>query len=281
MNERCDICIDPRCDGRMDCDCAACAKRDCCYRVLRPTIRITRKCTQRCLHCCYSCSPQLTTHMTVEMARDVATFLRANRITTYANIMGGEFWLCPDWESVLHELLTPLSVSRLVTNGDWAKRRGVTNKVVAFVTAHPQLYVSISKDRWHTNTYVKRAAEILHDAKVPYKLQGDDDDNSIVPVGRGEFHHGVYSFLQTWCSKPERMYEPFIDERGLIYRCGFGVWDYATVQKHLAGGFAACFKEFGLEFNKVFGTNCLRCSQAYARAKSKERRAESPSCSET
>ena len=158
MNPRCKICIDPSCEGRMDCDCENCEKVSKCYRIIRPTIRITRKCTQSCEHCCFSCSPRATDHMTAEMAGTIAKFFKANDIF-YANIMGGEFWLCEDWVSILGTLVGPLQLVRIVTNGDWAKDKKTSRAVVDFFETHPVCHLAITKDHWHTNTNIEDRLE--------------------------------------------------------------------------------------------------------------------------
>ena len=271
MNERCKICIDPSCKGRMDCDCSTRPNKDCCYREIRPTIRITRKCTQSCKHCCFSCSPKESDHLTLDTAQKIALFLEANEIT-YANIMGGEFWLCENWESIIEALYKPLGLMRIVSNGDWAESPSTRETILSFAKEHPKIYFSISEDRWHTNRNIGRAKNLLEREGTVCKIQKDDDNNSVVPVGRGEYNSGIYSMLTTYCSKPDRMYQPLIDEKGIIYKCGFGIWDYATIDEHLDGTFHKCFKEFGLKFNKIFVSNCSGCSNSYNRVLSGERK---------
>ena len=266
MNERCKICIDPKCDGRMDCDCTNCKKASECYRIIRPTIRVTRKCTQNCEHCCFSCGPKATDHMTVETAETIAHFLKANDIF-YANVMGGEFWMCEDWTRVLRALIEPLAIVRVVTSGDWAANQKTSRSVVNFFQKHPACHMAITNDHWHTNKHVERAAAICKEAGIEHKIQCDDSDDGIVPVGRGEWHYGPLSMFACYCHKPEHMYAPLIDERGEVYRCGFGVWDYTNVSDHLDGDFHNRFKEYGLRFQKVFIGSCRRCAQAFAESK--------------
>lgn len=262
MNDRCKICIDPKCDGRMDCDCATCDKQNCCPRVLRPTIRITRKCSQKCAHCCFSCGPDQTDHMTIATARTIAKFLKANDIT-YSNIMGGEFWLCRNWERVLGTLIEPLDMVRIVTNGDWAAKAESRHRVVEFFAYRPKCWIMISKDRFHTNTNIDAAAEACIRAAIHCKIQDKDDKNAIVPVGRSAFDFGFYGTFSCYCHNPDKMYAPLIDETGTIFKCGFRIWDYAHVKDHLGGDFHCVFKEFGLKFNKIFVSNCARCSESY------------------
>ena len=253
----------------MNCDCENCDKQDCCPRVLRPTIRITRKCTQKCGHCCFSCGPDKTDHMTIKTAKTIARFLKANSIT-YANIMGGEFFLCRNWERVLETLIEPLELVRIVTNGDWAEKAESRNRVVGFFAEHPQCWFSISKDRWHANANVEAAAAVCINAEILCKIQDIDDKDAIVPVGRSAFDFGFYGSFSCYCHNPDKMYVPLIDETGTIFKCGFGVWDYAHVKDHLDGDFHCVFKEFGLKFNKILVANCARCSESYTRIATKD-----------
>jgi len=274
MNERCKICIDPQCGGKMDCDCQGCNKKDCCPRVIRPTIRITRKCSQKCSHCCFSCGPDKTNHMTKETAETIAGFLYANEIV-YANVMGGEFWLCKDWQKILGTLIAPLGVVRIVTNGDWAANSKKRTSVINFFKRQRgfrQCHIMISKDRWHTNVNVEHAALLCEKAGIQHRIQDKDDQNAIVPIGRSAFTYGFFSFFACHCHNPQHMYSPLIDETGKIYRCGFGAWDYTHVEEHLEGDFHCAFKEFGLKFNKVFIGNCARCIESYHSTLARENR---------
>jgi hypothetical protein len=266
MNPRCKICIDPKCDGRMDCNCSTCKKTSECYRVILPTVRITRKCTQSCAHCCFSCSPKAAGHMTVEIAETIARFFKANDIF-YANVMGGEFWMCKDWVAVLEALIGPLGTVRVVTNGDWAKGKKTSRAVIDFFQAHPVCYMAITRDTWHTNTYVDQAAAACLEAGIDHRIQCEDDKEGVVPAGRGEWECGFWGTFGCYCHRPDHMYTPLIDEDGRVYRCGFGVWDYTNVGNHLEGNFHMAFKEFGLKFNSVFIGSCRNCVRAFETTK--------------
>src|SRR5574343_1137609 len=155
MNSPCDICVDPQCGGKRNCNCTTCERRTSCYRLagLKPTIRITRRCTQQCNHCCFECSPNENEMMSVAMARNIGQFCQMNNIR-YTEIMGGEFFCNPDWYEILDVLSVGMKRVRLVSNGDWAGSPELALKVLSFLRSHSQFHVGISKDCWHTNKYV-------------------------------------------------------------------------------------------------------------------------------
>src|ERR1017187_3411455 len=127
--KRCDICIDSQCgcDGSGNCDCGNCKHKEECPKVLRPTITITDECTQSCSHCCFKCSPKKSKRMTLEMAENIRMFMINNGAES-ANIMGGEFFLHPEWKEIITILVKDLSYGRLVSNGDWVESKEETEK---------------------------------------------------------------------------------------------------------------------------------------------------------
>jgi len=263
----CKICVDTNCGGKQNCNCDACSRRDTCYRRagIKPTIRITRKCTQTCGHCCFSCSPKITAgDMTLEMAEAINRFCRANEISR-AEVMGGEFFVHGLWAEILEVLSGGLVQVRLVTNGDWAGSSKTASKVTDFLKAHPQFHVGVSKDQWHTNQHVDRAAELLQQAGIPFRIPTVEQtrEESLVPAGRHQYEWSqFYGLFACYCSQPERRYNLLIDEQGEIYKCGFGSWPYASVNDFLQGGFAARFKEFNAKFYGAFISSCAACQRA-------------------
>jgi len=263
MNERCQFCIDPKCERRKDCNCESCDKNDTCYRTLKPTVRITLKCTQSCSHCCWESSPALTNHMSLDVARDIHQFFSNNPIHS-ANIMGGEFWLHPEWEDVIGTIVDGLHHARLVTNGDWVASEKSSGRVKAFMQEHEHCYLAITSDRWHNNKHTAAAEAFCKKHDFLHWMGGDEDDKSIVPVGRSELSYSnTYSMFSCYCHNPERMYSFLIDEKGIIYKCPFGSWDYAEVRDHLEGGFCERFVECNAKFYKAFVPNCASCRRAY------------------
>lgn len=266
--QRCDICIEEQCKCNGVCQrkcCDHCARIATCNKILQPTIRITTKCTQSCIHCCFQCSPKRIEQMSVETARTVKEFLSNNRIVVAA-LMGGEFCCNPDWKEIFDIIIPGLEAVRLVSNGDWNEDTAI------FLARFPNLRVGISKDCWHKNTNVDRAASLCEKHGIEHRIATEDETtrDSIVPVGNGELHVSTYSMFQCYCQNPEHKYSFLIDEAGWIYKCGFGQWEYATVAKYAKGGFAACFKEFNQTFYGVFVPNCKTCARAYAYSKEKK-----------
>ncbi len=263
----CSICLDEQCGGKRTCNCETCKVRSECPRYLHPTIRITTKCTQSCSHCCYSCSPQKSDMMSVETAREIGQFLKANEILAIT-IMGGEFYCNPDWKEIFHELLSETGVAyvRLVTNGDWAQDR--TDEVLDVLEAYKSfLKVSISMDRWHTNAHVGAACTACATRGFYWNstTEEEDSETTIVPVGRSAWDVNFFALFSCFCHDETHKYGFLIDEKGTIYKCGMGVWDYAEVQAYLDGGFRARFKEFNQEFYSVFMSNCKVCLRMYQR----------------
>ena len=114
---RCNICLDD-CNRKNICDCSKCDKIGKCPKLLTPTIRITNKCTQECSHCCFSSSPKSNITMSIDMSKSISRFIKSNSIL-FSNVMGGEFFCNPNWYDILSEIISNLTVMRLVSNGDW------------------------------------------------------------------------------------------------------------------------------------------------------------------
>jgi MoaA/NifB/PqqE/SkfB family radical SAM enzyme len=271
--KRCDICLDQSCEGKKDCHCETCKVVDKCYRFLSPTIRITTKCTQECSHCCFSCSPKKDDMMTIESAIKIGKFLKSNHIK-YAQIMGGEFFLNPDWVKVINEFAKNINFIRVVSNGDWAENKKESDKVIAYFSENENIKISISKDSFHTNKNVDKAVEICFENGIYYNLACDADrttNDDIVPVGRSLYDCGFFGMFSCWCQNPTKKYSFLIDEKELIYKCPFGVWNYAEINDYLNGDFSRRFKEFGEKFYDVFITSCRSCVSAYQNTRRKEK----------
>jgi hypothetical protein len=259
----CDICLEKECKsahGEGNCVCETCAVKDICPKKLRATIRITLKCTQSCRHCCFESSPQKDTHMSIDSAKKIAEFLSKNEIYS-VNLMGGEVFCNPNWREILDIIIPTVKYARIVSNGDWAVDQVDFAK---HVSKHKNAYIVISKDQWHTNINIKKAEKLILKSKIP-TLTSDlnETEFSLVPVGRAEYSDSLYSMFSCWCHNPQHQYSFLIDEVGSIFKCGFGIWDYAVVDDYLEGGFAQRFKEFNKIFYGTFISNCRRCSMSY------------------
>ena len=265
---RCDICFDEEKGCKKHCKGIDCKNHLTCHRVYKPTVRITTKCTQSCSHCCFSCSPKKDTFMSIDMAKDINTFFTNNKVSN-VNLMGGEFYCHPEWESVLDIIGNGLQRARIVSNGDWAGNAEVSGHVINFLKAHPNFHISVSNDKFHTNKYVEAAERLLNNAGVLYNISNGKNsttNESIVPVGKASLGmHGIYSMFGCYCHNPEHKYSFLIDEEGKIYKCSFGVWDFATIDEHKDGSFAERFKFFNSKFYGVWINNCRRCVEAYER----------------
>jgi hypothetical protein len=207
--------------------------------------------------------------MTIEMAEAINRFCRANEISR-AEIMGGEFFVHSLWAEILEILSQELKQVRLVSNGDWAEAPKTAANVIGFLKAHPQFHVGVSRDQWHTNQHVDRAAELLQQADIPFRVPTAEQtrEESLVPVGRHRYEWSqFYSMFSCYCTPPERRYSLLIDEQGSICKCGFGSWPYASVKDYQQGGFAARFKEFNTKFYDAFISNCASCQRAEGHAR--------------
>lgn len=272
MIKPCDICLDETCKGKHSCKCKACSKVSECSRYLHPTIRITTKCTQTCSHCCFSCSPKKSDFMPVETATKVAKFLKNNEINVIT-LMGGEFFCHPDWAIIIDEILSGNEVKhvRLVTNGDWAAKDPY--KTLDALTPYKDiLKISISEDQWHTNENVRAATNACEKKgffwNTPTKEEQSSD--SLVPVGRNEFHYSFMATFSCYCHDPRHMYSFLIDEKGDIFKCAMGVWCYSNVSEYTEGDFAKIFKSYNRDFYKAFVPNCKTCYRVYRSTLSKD-----------
>lgn len=216
-NNPCDICLDEKCGGKHTCNCSTCKMLADCPKFLRAVIRITNKCTQTCSHCCFKSSPKSNIMMNIEMAKDVATFIKSNKVCDL-NVMGGEFFCNPYWYEILSILVDSTHSMRLVTNGDWVIDNEIADKVVEFINLNkPKLKIAISKDKWHTNKNIEKAEEYIKQTGALYHvaLPSETTDSSIVPIGRSEFEYTpLYSFAGCYCHNPYEQYTFLIDENG-------------------------------------------------------------------
>jgi len=259
----CDICLEKECKskgGIGSCNCSTCKVYKECNRKLRATIRLTLKCTQSCSHCCFESSPNNEVHMTIDTAKKVREFLIKNEIYS-VNLMGGEIYCNPDWREILDLIIPVTNYARIVSNGDWA----INEKEFAeYLSKFENCYVCLSKDKWHTNQNNDAAEQLLVQNNVICKQSDlNETEFGLVPVGRARFSYGIYSAFNNYCSNPEEQYAFLIDEVGKIYKCGFGIWDYADINDYLEGGFARRFKEFNKKFYDVFISNCSSCIRGY------------------
>lgn len=264
MFKPCDICLEETCKGNHTCKCDTCKIKDKCYRNLSATIRITNRCTQECSHCCFESSPKSNIMMSVEMSQNIAKFINANGVYSL-NLMGGEFFCNPDWFEIYSTLInTNINRARLVTNGDWVNSEKTKTQIKELVEKFgKKIYFSISKDKWHTNKNVDAAKKYLDSIGVTSLVATEEQtrDNSIVPVGRAHLQYisGIYDMMGCYCHNPKHMYSFLIDEDGKIYKCGFGVLSYDTIDDYLEGGFRQRFKEVNTKFYGQFISSCRSC----------------------
>ena len=260
----CEICVEKKCPTDGKCNCESCAVKATCpkYNGLNATVRITKKCTQKCSHCCFSCSPLSEDMMTVETAKNIAVFIKKNGVKRL-NIMGGEIFCNPNYKEILSVLIPAVKNARLVTNSDWVEH---DKSFAKFITKFKNVYLSLSKDEYHTNKHVDEAEKILKGRNVRYTIdsKGVVNSSSIVPVGRAQFGlSNFYSFMGCYCHNPEHHYSFLIDEVGEIYKCGFGIWNYANINDYLEGGFRDRFKEFNTKFYGIFISSCTSCIRGF------------------
>lgn len=257
---RCDICLDKDCKHK-ECHCSTCANADKCPKFLHPTIRITTKCTQSCGHCCFSCSPTCNKMMEMETADNIAKYLKNNDIYSI-NVMGGEFFLNPNWFYILNAFLSTGCHMRLVSNSDWYNNDDVKRGLIELKRLYNnQFYLSLSNDRWHTNVGVKKVAKFLDIENIHYIIETEEQGSSksIVPLGRSEGDCSFYGLFACYCHNPMNQYSFLIDEEGTIYKCPFGVLSYDNISNFLDGGFAARFKEFNMKFYDIWISSCSQC----------------------
>lgn len=261
---RCDICLDEKCKEigkKQSCNCKDCVHNKDCYKFLHPTIRLTTKCTQSCSHCCFSCSPNSNRIMSLEIAKSITNFLKNNEIVSL-NVMGGEFYCNPNWFEILTMFLEIGCHIRLVSNGDWGNNDNVKENLLVLKEKYfDNFHISLSYDTYHTNQFTDNSITFLKDNNFNYNVgeTSDRGDDGLVPIGRSECTFGFYGMFGCYCYNPERYYSFLIDEDGEIYKCSFGVWNYANIKDYEDGHFAKCFKEFNKKFYNCFITSCTSC----------------------
>lgn len=266
---RCKICLEEKCGGDHTCNCSSCKNINKCYKVLHATIRITNKCTEECPHCCFSSSPKSNIMMSVEKAKDIALFLKNSEVISI-NLMGGEFFCNPDWYEIVNIFINSVHYIRIVSNGDWYPFKKIKDKLIELNKNYKNKFrISISNDRYHTNKYVKEAEEWLKDNNIDYNIGTTDDmkEDAIVPIGRSSFSYSLYSSFSCYCHNPIKQYSFLIDEEGKIYKCGFGVWQYADINDYKKGGFDKRFKEFNKRFYNIFIPSCASCIRCASKEK--------------
>lgn len=271
----CDYCIEEQCRklGKEpgSCNCSSCAEKNSCNKKLRPTIRITLTCTQSCSHCCFKCSPKKTDNMSIETASNVTQFLSMHNIDDI-NLMGGEVFCNQDWYHIIKMFASVVKQVRIVSNGDFPE------SFAKGISEFNNVFLSISNDRWHTNRNVDRAAGYCIKYGIPFNVASEEQTlaDSVVPVGRADISDGgFYSTFGTYCSNPIHRYSFLIDEIGEIYKCPFGLWDFANVDDHLSEpSFFPVFKEKFQLFLKTFIPNCHRCATAHSMLRKRKHHAK-------
>jgi len=198
--------------------------------------------------------------MTVETAQKVALFLKNNNVKTIT-IMGGEFWLNPDYEEVITALVQDVIFVRFVTNGDWAEQE---SEVASFLSTLQNetraIKVSISNDAWHTNKNIKDTVDFCIAYGLEHDLATGISEDSVVPIGRAEDgFFGFYSMFGCFCQSPVSMYSFLIVEDGGICKCPFGLARFAHVNDFVTGGFDIRFKKVYQRFYKATILSCSRC----------------------
>jgi len=182
--------------------------------------------------------------MSIETAKEIANFLDNNNINRI-NLMGGEFFLNPDWYEIIKLLSVRKTSVRIVTTGDWIHHSTVCENLIRLKEEFGDiLCISVSNDRWHNNKNVKAAEDFLNKNQFLYTIgiSKHDREDVLVPIGRSEGDYGFYGLFGCYCHNPKNMYSFLINEKGDIYKCSFGVWNYASVQEYQEGGFAKNLK---------------------------------------
>lgn len=230
----------------------------------KPTIRITMKCTQSCSHCAFACSPNENMMMTLEHAEQINEFLQVNDITRI-NVMGGEFWLNPNWEAIINALGRGMKIVRIVTNGDWHGNKRARRRVKKFFKSVTlPAYIAISKDEFHHNRHVERAKKFCIGNGIDVVIDCETSSEGIVPIKRGRMHRGFYPSIAKRCTRERREEGFMIDEEGNIYRCSLGIWDLDHVSNYLHGGFNERWEEIIKSFRRAFIMSCNQCVRMHA-----------------
>jgi hypothetical protein len=226
-----------------------------------PTIRITMKCTQECDHCCFACSPKETAMMEIETAKKIHKFLVGNEIQSI-NVMGGEFWLNPNWETIIKILIKDMTTVRLVTNGDWYTSKKTCEQIKSLLQTQTQsiIYIAISIDNFHTNTNVENAKKFCIDNNLLYTLGHGINEDGIIPVRKGYSYAGFYAGISMYCKGKCEKEGFMIDEDGKIFRCPCGIWHFDDmVEDFINGGWNSRWKQIIDAFRKTSIMSCNDC----------------------
>jgi len=219
--------------------------------VYSPTIRITTKCTQSCSHCCFECSPNRNDMMNIDVAKSISDFIKKNNIDVI-NVMGGEFFCNSDWKDIIR-ILSDNVVVRLVTNSDWIVLK---HEVIDFLLEYKNVYMALSKTKFHTNANVQNAIDTLDKYGIAYILDKHNINNNVVPVGRGINHFGFYHMLGAYCMNPKHCMSFLIDEVGDLYKCPFGLWKIGNV---FDNNVLHDLELFNDKFNSAHIMTCSQC----------------------
>jgi hypothetical protein len=199
----------------------------------------------------------MDTHMTIKMAKKVSAFLKNNEVQM-VNLMGGEIFCNPHWKKILDLIIPSVPLVRIVSNGDWIEG---CPEFAEYLTKFKNCYVSISKDEWHNMKNVDKALKVLKENNILFNTpKHEEKEENLVPVGRAELSgFGFYGTFGCYCHNPEKQYSFLIDEKGDIFKCGFGIWNYDSIDTYVDGGFTTRFKEFNKVFYGVFIPSCSSC----------------------
>jgi hypothetical protein len=231
-------------------------------------VRLTTKCLFQCAHCCFECGPKRDDVMSLDIARQVRTTFEGH--VTWANVMGGEITLLPNYEELLAAL--HFTDMRVVTNGWWVESEKARNKFVSvvrsLVKSGPPVRFGISRDRFHppgigdaAMEWLKTQVDFDEDWGFTATKDPKEEERAIAPVGRA-FHNDlgdpILRMMGAYCSAHRHRQSMTVLEDGAVTYCPFGAWPMG----YLHWGFDE-LEEIRVRIDKVFKTSCVRCWQQW------------------
>jgi MoaA/NifB/PqqE/SkfB family radical SAM enzyme len=201
-------------------------------------VRICDVCNNRCAHCCFSCGPENKQRMSIDVAQRINDYFQDTKSEIYwFNMMGGEPTIHPQYEKIV-DCFGKRHI-RFVTNGWWINRDKPRDRFVEFLKSHDNLYIGVSRDRYHPKGVGDKAYNFLMNLgfKDDFGLSTpnpDDEDGSIVAVGRA-FHNFINyqrSLFSCYCHTSNTRNTSFtVLEDGTITHCPFGIFPIGHINK--------------------------------------------------
>ncbi|UCG02558.1 MAG: hypothetical protein JSW11_00915 [Candidatus Heimdallarchaeota archaeon] len=188
-------------------------------------VRVTNKCDQQCRHCAFRSSPYNTGQISIDNCAKINKWLPEKIVM---NIMGGEFSILHDYESILIALSQYRLKVGIVTNGFWSKNKHEISRFISTIKTITktcnEVIVCVANDQWHKK--YPQTESLLRKNKLDIEIQIKEE----LPI------HKIVRIGRAWDNKINKstsnhqscriMSNLTIIENGMITRCPYGYFPW-------------------------------------------------------